>query len=311
MMKGHFRLIIDRVFVELWQPLTEHWECPDNIFGEIYAGLKPFLRKPTEEFVMEADGTIRAGYISLDSHLERAMSDPAFAEQLVSSLSAHDFESESCICGALTKLYVVLGDVAGSNLASRYLELLKQFIDRYSLRYYVDDEARLWISFSGLASALFWQLRLSAEGDDHIVQQLNSFEQALADCLAEPGETRIKTVIQKQVNVLEAFGAAHSGTSKMSLGTMFKSIGDWPHDSLADSARELYTFTNSYPGIRHGGTADEAKRSLDMRDLASVTLSLVGLVAYVADGLEVQTEPSMEGELALLGTGTSAEAPWQ
>jgi len=171
------------------------------------------------------------------------------------------------------------------------------FIDRYSLRYYVDEKARFRISFSGLATALFGQLRLAAEGHPHILQELGAFEHALADCLEEPLESRIKTAIQKQVNVLEAFGSQHRLVSGDTLGRMLEQVGSWPHASLCDAAKQVYKFACDYPGIRHGGDFDSSIRALDLRDLASVTLSLVGLVAYMADGFEEQVISAMQGDL--------------
>lgn len=309
-MRGHLRLVVDRAFVELWQPLTDHDDCPVNVFAEIYAGLRPFLREPEPEYVMEDDGTIRDNAVGLDHWVALAMSQPAAAERLLAGLTGADFEYESAARRAFSSSYGVLRDVATGDLANTYLGLLKTYVERYSLRYYVDERARLWISFSGLAEALFAQLRRAAEGNPHLLQELNAFEFALAECLAEPVDTRIKTTIQKQVNVLEAFGSGHHLVSGNTLDRMLKEVGSWAHDSLNNAARQLYKFACDYPGIRHAGTYDSATRALDIRDLAGVTLSLVGLVAYLADDFEVQLGPAMQGDLAPLSTGNGATAPW-
>ena len=238
------------------------------------------------------------------------MSDPAIAEALLVGLSEADFDSESAAQRAVSRTYSVLSNEATDDLANSYLDLLRTFVDRYSLRYYVDERARLWISFPGIATALFGQLRLAAERHPHILQELNAFEHALAECLAEPVESRIKTTIQKQVNVLEAFGSQHRLVSGDTLGRMLEEVGSWPHDSLINAARQLNKFVNDYPGIRHAGTYESATRSLDQRDLASVTLSLVGLVVYLADGFEEQVGPAMQGDLSPSTVGNGTAAPW-
>ena len=309
-MRGHLRIVVDRAFVELWQPLTDHDDCPVNVFAEVYAGLRPFLREPEPEYVKEDDGTIRDNSVGLDHLMALAMSEMATAERLLAGLSGADFESESAVRRAFSSTYSVLSDVATGDLANNYLHLLKTFVERYSLRYYVDERAQLWISFLGVAEALFGQLRLAAEGNPHLLQELNAFEHTLAECLAEPVETRIKTTIQKQVNVLEAFGSGHPLVSGNTLGRMLKEVGSWPHDSLNDAASLLYKFACDYPGIRHAGTYDSATRALDLRDLAGVTLSLVGLVAYLDDDFKEQLGPAMQGDLASLGTDNGATAPW-
>lgn len=309
-MRGYLKLVVDRAFVELWQPLTNHGDCPVNVFSEIYAGFRQFLCEPEPEFVKEDDGTIRNKSAGLDQRLALAMSQPAAAEQLLADLSWADFASESAACEAFSGTYGVLSDIATADLSDNYLDLLNSFVERYSLRYYVDEQARFWISFSGLAEALVGQLRLVAKDNPHLLEALNAFEHTLAECLAEPVESRIKTTIQKQVIVLEAFGAEHPLVSSDTLGRMLKEVGSWPHDSLNDAAKHLYKFACDYPGIRHAGNYGSAARALDLRDLAGVTLSLVGLVVYLADDLERHLGPALQGDFMPLDTGTGATAPW-
>lgn len=309
-MRGHLRYVVDRAFDELWQPLTGHDDCPSNVFGEIYAGFRPFLRDPEPEYKKEDDGTIRDNSISLDYQVSLALNDAATAEKLLVGLSGVDFESESKALEAISGTYSVLEDVATDDLANSYLDLLKTFVDRYSLRYYVDDRARLWISFSGLSTAMFGQVRHAAEDNLHVLQQLNAFEHALAECLADPDETRIKTAIQKQIMVLEAFGLRQNMSSVDTLGKMLKKVASWPHSSLNEAARGLNDFVNDYPGIRHAGSPDSVIRTLDLRDLASVTLSLVGLVTYLAEGFEAHVGPAIQGDLTTLDDGEISAAPW-
>ena len=309
-MRGRLRLVIDRAFVELWQPLTNYDGCPPNIFGEIYSGLRPYLREPKQEYIRADDGTIRDSGVRLDQLVIQALTDQELAEKLLENLSDTDFESESQALLAVTEIYAVLSDVATDDLANSYLGLLKAFIARYSLRYYVDDSAEFWMSFPGLATQMFRQIRVAAKSDPHTLQQLNAFEHTLAECLAAPVDTHIKTTIQKQVNVLEAFGSLHHGISAITLGGMLQQVDNWPHESLTDAALELYKFTNSYPGIRHGGTAATALRQLDLRDLTSVTFSLLGLVAYVADGFGLQVDAGEEEDDSAASASANVVAPW-
>lgn len=308
-MRGQLRLVVDRAFDELWQPLTNDDDCPPNVFGEVFAGLRPFLREPEPEYVKEDDGAVRNKAVNLDDQAVLAMSDAETAEILLIGLSEGSFESGSDARGAVSSTYEVLVDVATDELANKYLSLLEEFIDRYSLRYYVDEKARLWISLSGLATALFGQLRLAEEGHPHLLQEFSAFEHALAECLEEPVESRIKTAIQKQVNVLEALGSQHRLVSGNTLGLMLEQVGSWPHASLCDAAKQVCKFACDYPGIRHGGGFDSSLRELDLRDLTSVTLSLVGLVAYMADGFEEQVVSVIQGDLVPATTLDSGEAP--
>ena len=309
-MRGQLRLVVDRAFADLWLPLTDHYDCPSNVFGEIYAGLRRFLRDPEPDYVKADDGTIRDSSVGLDYWVSLALDDVATAEKLLVGLSEADFESESKALEAISSTYSVLGDIATEDLANSYLDLLKTFVDRYNLRYYVDDKARLWISFSGFSTAMFGQIRRAAEDNCHVLQHLNAFEHALAECLADPDDTRIKTTIQKQIMVLEAFGLRQHMSSVNTLGKMLNSVVSWPHSSLSEAASGLNDFVNDYPGIRHAGSPNSAVRTLDLRDLASVTLSLVGLATYLAEGFEVQVGPAIQGDLTTLDDATFSAAPW-
>lgn len=308
-MKGHLRLVIDRAFVDIWQPLTDHSDCPPGVFGEIYSGLRRFLREPEPDYVREDDGTVRNYTVGLDEWAALAMNDSAIAEELLCALSIADFESESKALKAISSTFSVLCEIS-SELANSYFDLLKTFVDRYSLRYYVDNDARFWVSFSGLSTALFGQQRLFAEDNSHILQQLNAFEHALAECLPEPNEFRIKTTIQKQVNVLEAFGLRQNLESVDSLGKMLNKVANWPHSGLDEAARGLNSFVNDFPGIRHAGSPNSAIRTLDLRDLIGVTVSLIGLAAYLAEGFDAQVGPALQGDLLPIGVGSGAVAPW-
>ena len=104
-MRGQLKLVVDRAFVELWQPLTDHDDCPPNVFAEVYAGLRPYLREPDPEYIQEDDGTIRSTSVSLDYKVGLAMSRPAAAEALLAGLSETDFDSESAAHEAISGTY--------------------------------------------------------------------------------------------------------------------------------------------------------------------------------------------------------------
>lgn len=312
-MRGHVGFVVDRAFAELWQPLTDHDDCPSSVFGEVYSGLRPYLREPESDYVKDDDGIVRDVAVRLNDLAAQALASPSVAESLLASLTQANFDSEFAAARAITSTYDVLCEIATDDLARSYVELLRGFVERYSLRYYVDVNARLWVSFSGFVTAMFGQLRISAERDEDLVQALSAFEHALAECLAEPTDNRIKTAIVKQIICLEAFGLQHPLVNERTLGAMLQELrseSSWPHDSLAEAARQLNLFANDYPGIRHAGSRDAEQRKLDSRDLASITLSLVGLVAYLADGFGTRISVAMQGELLEAGSATGAAAPW-
>ena len=314
-MRGHLAFVVDRAFTELWQPLTDYDDCPPGIFGEVYSGLRPHLREPEPEYVKDDDGIVRDVSPRLNDLAAQAAASPSVAEELLVNLTRRDFDSEIAVVRAISSTHGVLCDIATDGLARSYVELLRSFVDRYSLRYYVDSKAQLWVSFSGFMTAIFGQVRITAERDDDLIEAMGAFEHALAECLAEPTVNRIKTAIAKQIIFLEAFGLRHPnvGEGAETLGAILRELRDeatWPHDSLAEVASQLSRFANDYPGIRHASKRSAASRTLDSRDLASVTLSLVGLVVYLTDGFAERVSVAMQGDLLESGPATGAVAPW-
>ena len=248
--------------------------------------------------------------VGLDSWVSLALDDSTIAEELLINLSRSDFESESSVLSAVSSTYSVLGEVATDELASRYLDLLKTFVERYSLGYYVDDRARLWSSFSGLMASYFEWVRASATRNPHIYKQLRAFEHMLAECVDDPIETRILTTIQKQCNLLEAMGSSRDDVNGNNMGSIADQLGTWPHENLKEAAKRLYGFASDFPGLRHGGTEGSDVRDLDLRDLVGVTLSLTGLVAYYMADPENEIIHAVTRECRTGAFDGSTAAPW-
>jgi hypothetical protein len=58
-------------------------------------------------------------------------------------------------------------------------------------------------------------------------------------------------------------------------------VGTWPHNSVKEAMKNLYPFTNNYPGVRHAGTPENA-----MRDMVALSVLLAGLMPHLTDELK-------------------------
>ena len=114
---------------------------------------------------------------------------------------------------------------------------------------------------------------------------MKDFEDAVRDLRHDGSDRRIKTCIQKQVNLLEAIGRAAPGVTGTTLGTICNQVGTWPHEQLKDAMKNLYVFASDYPGIRHGGTPASALRAVDMRDMVAMSILLTGFTPYLESRL--------------------------
>ena len=128
-------------------------------------------------------------------------------------------------------------------------------------------------------------LRALSSQDPHLDVLMKDFENAVRDLRQGCSEGRIKTSIQKQVNLLEAIGRAFPGVTGTTLGAICDQVGTWPHEKLKAAMKDLYGFASDYPGIRHGGTPASALRAVDMRDMVAMSILLAGFIPYLSNGL--------------------------
>ena len=115
---------------------------------------------------------------------------------------------------------------------------------------------------------------------------MKDFENSVRDLRIDCSDGRIKTCIQKQVNLLEAIGRTHPGVTQTTLGAICDQLVTWPHQRIRDAMKNLYGFASDYPGIRHGGTPANALRAIDMRDFVATCILLAGFTPYLANRLD-------------------------
>ena len=115
------------------------------------------------------------------------------------------------------------------------------------------------------------------------------FEDAVRDLRAGATQNRIKTCIQKQMNLLEAMGGMCPAVTGNTLGRISDQVGTWPHFSVKESMKSLYQFASDYPGIRHAGTPGNAIRDIEIKDMVALTVLLAGFAPYLSHQLNSDT----------------------
>jgi hypothetical protein len=218
--------------------------------------------------------------------LERVLNDTKRSKEAFESVEASEFGGERPIVAFLEGAFSVLNDLAGDPLSNRYFNLLTEFIDKFSLRYDLRRPCTLCPTLPGVFASLIRDLRVLAGQDAHLDTLMKDFENAVRDLRHDCSDGRIKTCIQKQVNLLEAIGRTAPGVTGATLGAICNQVGTWPHDKLKEAMKDLYGFASDYPGIRHGGTPANAKRPVDMRDMVAMSVLLAGFTPYLAAQLD-------------------------
>ena len=213
------------------------------------------------------------------------VNDASKSRQAFEQVRSSALVGEVAVVRFLESAFEILDDVGGDSLSNRYFTLLSGFIDKFSLRYDLRRPCTLCPTLPGVFASLVQDLRAITSQDAHLDSLMKDFEESIRDLRIDCSDRRIKTSIQKQVNLLEALGRVHPGVKRKTLSAISKQLTNWPHEQVMLALQSLYTFTCDYPGIRHGGTPASALRPVDMRDMVAMSILLAGFTPYLTYGL--------------------------
>ena len=273
-MRGEFIGVWSETWREIWLPLIEQplarddEDVPEDIFCELYRALEPALSlRPSVQ------------------DLADIIYNPVQSREAFAATTADDLTGEGAIVGFFEAAHGALKELGVDELMNRYFNLLSGFIDKFSLRYDLQDPCILYPTLPGLFASLVRDLRELTSQDPHLNAHMKDFEDAIRDLRHDASDRRIKTCIQKQMNLLEAIGRAAPGVTEDTLGKICNQVGTWPHKNLKEAMKNLYWFASDYPGIRHGGTPGAALREVDMRDMVAMSILLTGFTPYLESRL--------------------------
>jgi len=276
-MRGEFIGVWPETWREIWQPLIdlrlgEKGEVvPEDIFGDLYRELAKALREPLSP-----------------GGLADIVDDPVLSREKFEKVGVEDFGGERALVAFFEATHAALEELVGDELSNYYFNLLAAFIDKFSLRYELRRPCTLCPTLPGIFASLVRDLRGLTSQDAHLDALMKEFENAVRDLRHDCSDGRIKTCIQKQVNLLEAIGSAFPGVKAKTLGAICDQVGTWPHEKLKDAMKDLYGFASDYPGIRHGGTPASALRAVDMRDMVAMSILLTGFTPYLENRLSAE-----------------------
>lgn len=244
----------------------------------------PLLDAQLQEHARD-DAKVKA---ALRRAVEKTINDTKASREAFENVSATDIADERALIGFVESVHGVLEEFESSGndgLPNRYFNLLSGFIDKFSLRYDLRRPCILCPTLPGVFASLVRDLRGLTSQDPHLDALMKDFENAVRDLRDDCSDGRIKTCIQKQVNLVEAIGRTAPGVTGTTLGAICNQVGTWPHEKLKAAMKDLYGFASDYPGIRHGGTPASALRAVDMRDMVAMSILLTGFTPYLESRL--------------------------
>jgi len=256
---------------EIWEPLAAHDNAPPDLFNDLYETAEDFLALPTAEPL-----------------LEEIQNDADKAHDAFCGLSGSDFRDETAIVDFLEAAYEVIVDYDVSGYSEVFKQLLRQFIDKFNLRYRLDDPFKLRFLLPGSFTNLYSELQRLNSTNGHLTGLLRDFEHAFDRYARTQDAADLKTCIAKASNYAEGLASTTHGTPG-TLGALCNHIGDWPHDKVKEALQNLYKFCSDYPGIRHAGDPNGMRRDLSSKDSTLVCLLLLGFTGYLSPHVDERT----------------------
>ena len=270
-MRGEFIAVWEESWPNIWQELSVHEAAPKDLFSDLYRELSKALKTPLKA-----------------ERLAEIVGDSALSRESFAGTRVGDLGGERSVVAFLEAAYSTVDESAGESLSNYYFNLLSDFIEKFSLRYDLRRPCVLCPTLPGVFASLLRDIRILTSRDAHLAGLMRDFEDAIRDLRTDCSDCRIKTCIQKQVNLLEAISKSCPGVTKTTLGAICDQVKTWPHQEVKEAMKSLYGFASDYPGIRHGGTPAHAMRAIDMRDMVAMSILLAGFVPYLSDQVDAE-----------------------
>lgn len=267
-MRGEFIGVWSETWREIWTPLIDQEDVPEDIFCELYRELAPALKaKPSVEDVADI------------------IDNPAQSREAFEQTTSNDLASERALVTFLEEAHTALDELGGDPLSNSYFNVLSLFIEKFSLRYDLRRPCTLSPTLPGIFAGLIRDVERLARSHPNIARRLRDFNEAMHDLRLGQTEGRISTCISKQVMLLESLGSIDVHVSATELAGICRQIESWPHFAVRPALLGLYGFASDYSGVRHGTESEGRKRDLDTRDLIALSVLLAGFAPYLSDAI--------------------------
>jgi len=163
------------------------------------------------------------------------------------------------------------------NLAEEYVDLLKLFLLKYNIRYSICDPCKLSLTPEGYLATEFNYIKYLSQGvraKEEIIEMiensLNNIENLNEEnhCIDQSIKLIENFLLEKTVEDIPE--------QNRSLSYMINRCGDlFPTESVRESLKNYYSFSNQYPNIRHIGDERHRIRNLNKSDgLLAISLAI-------------------------------------
>lgn len=306
-MRGDLKSAWPYVWNDIWVRLYETKGAPVELFSELYGALMPKPRPPaapaepvefddngvaTDPAYLEAltnyETALEAYRLEKIAYSEALTAEPEQARVWLREGLPLTLATESDAVRALEKAFQCIDDIGGDDLSNRYVMLVEGFLRKYSIRYDLRRPFSLHPNLPGIFSAIWAEVRALCLTDAQLESSIQEFDDAFRDLKFGANAGRLKTCFIKQFNMLEAITARNPAVTQNVLSSMIGEIQVWPHATVKQAAEKIYAFRGAYPNMGHG-TGGGALREIELRDMVSLSVMLVGLLPYLSHEIDPQS----------------------
>lgn len=281
-MRGEIIAVWKETWREIWTKLAKHREFGDDLFRDFYRELVPRPGGNTPESQLpEQQVRERIKYDTIVS--SAGIARKAFRELLTTAVA-----TEIDCVRVLETLFNVIEGYGDENFKNRYFVLIQNFIEKFSLRYELRRPFILIPSLAGIFTKLDREVQSLSLRDEALSRLTRDYKEALQDLKQDQTSGRIKTCIQKQVNLLEGLGTFDGNLTGNTLSELCDAIQQWPHPAIPQAIKKLYGFTSDAQGIRHGTRDRAPRRDIDLRDLIALSVIFAGISPYLTEQINAE-----------------------
>lgn len=270
--------------IDLWQPLADSKDAPQELFSELYPELMNACRKPTREeglvIVSAASHMVTSPRIERD---EMAANDSAFALECFTKLAPEEFASERRLVRFFEQAYFIIEDFESRGLSILYRSLVAAFLTRYNLRYQLIEPFQIIPRFSQLFAGMLEEIERSISGEAHLTELHTSVRHAFEDLCSRGRPADVSTCIARVCNLAEGLARRVPDVTADTLGAAARELTCWPHRTIQNALTAIYGFCSDYPGVRHAGNPEGRLRDLDVRDAVVVSMLLLAFTGYLCE----------------------------
>ncbi|MDF1721113.1 MAG: hypothetical protein P1U65_10595 [Minwuia sp.] len=272
-MRGELISVLSEMWCQFWKKLAYHKDASSDTFCDLYRELN----------------TPRVVPLDPATELADIVDDREQARVGFRDTEAAALKDEVVVLEFLERARTVIEDFGSKALTNQYFNLVRDLLDRYSLRYVRRRPFSLHLTLRGLFARLVRDLRQITSQDSALAAPTHDFKGCVRDLKDDQSARKIKQCFASRFNLPEALRKQHpdfvayNSTAKRATNT-FEAMCDktitCPNEAIKDSAKGIHRLAGDQPGIRHSGNQAGKLRRIDMRDLISVTILLAGFSPY-------------------------------